>query len=769
MTPQTPASAAASAKPEGEAGKGRFGTFAGVFTPNVLTILGLILFLRTGVVVGEVGLAGALVIVVIANMVTLLTGLSLSAIATSMRVGTGGNYYIISRSLGLEIGGAIGIPLFLSQAISVAFYVIGFTEALLSVPTFADLPFAVVATAIVLLFGLIAFVGADFALRIQFVVLAALVAAIGSFFLGGWEATITPTLGSTFSEGQSFWTMFALFFPAVTGITVGASMSGDLRDPSRSIPLGTLTSILFTFGIYVAAVWWLALHATPEQLIADQMIMAKIARWPTLILLGVWAATLSSALGSVLAAPRTLQALARDRLLPRWLGSQLGSATEPRMAVLVTTGIAIAVVWMGDLDFVAGLITLFFLNTYGMTNLAHGIEILVGNPSYRPRIRVHWGLAMLGALGCYGAMFLIDAPATIFAIIASYGVFFYFERRRLTRTWGDLRSGLFFALARFALLRLEGEEYHVRNWRPNILVFTGQPHNREQLAEVADWLSHGQGVVSFVQLLVGDFRTLTDQGLRQAARRRIRQYIRQRRMLAFAETTIVRDFVHGALTVSQAHGIGGMEPNAVLMGWSTTPEGLVKQLQLLQGLAALEKSVMLLRVDPLRGFDRRKVIDVWWRGRGGNADLMVLMAHLITQHRSWTGARIRLLRAIDGEEGREQTRDHAAALLARARVDAEPVVVVKDRPDQLFSDIIEANSRGTDLTLIGLNVPESEEGIEYVRRVDAALERIGTVLLVHGAQEEDLLDIDSYTESTVESAPGAAASPVLGGGGANGS
>ena len=439
------------------------------------------------------------------------------------------------------------------------------------------------------------------------------------------------------------------------------------------------------------------------------------------------------------------------------------------MAVLVTTGIAVAVVWLGDLDFVARLITLFFLNTYGMTNLAHGIEILVGNPSYRPRIRVHWGLALLGALSCYGTMFLIDAPATIFAIVASYGVFFFYERRRLTRTWGDLRSGLYFALARFALLQLEGEQYHVRNWRPNILVFTGQPHNREQLAEVADWLSHGQGVVSFIQLLVGDFRTLTEQGLRRAARRRIRSYIRQRRMLAFAETNIVDDFVQGALTVSQSHGIGGMEPNAVLMGWSTTPEGLVKQLRLLQGLVALEKSAFLLRMDPIRGFDRRKVIDVWWRGRGGNADLMVLVAHLITRHRSWSGARIRLLRAIDGEEGREQTREHAAALLGRARVDAEPIVVVKESPGQPFSDIIEAHSHDTDLTLIGLNVPDSEQGIEYVRRVDAALQRVGTVLLVHGAQEEDLLDIESYTEGAQEGQPGAGASPVLGGGGADGS
>ncbi|MCB0064434.1 MAG: hypothetical protein KDE19_20055, partial [Caldilineaceae bacterium] len=209
-------------------GKGRFGTFAGVLTPNLLTILGLILFLRTGWVVGQAGLAGALVIILIANSITLLTGLSLSAIATSMHVRTGGNYYLISRSLGLEIGGAIGIPLYLSQAISVAFYIIGFTEALTSLPTLAELNPRIISSVVALLFGVIAYLGADFALRIQYVVLAALAAALVSFFAGGWGEWSAPVWTSHYDVGVNFWAVFAIFFPAVTGITVGASMSGDL-------------------------------------------------------------------------------------------------------------------------------------------------------------------------------------------------------------------------------------------------------------------------------------------------------------------------------------------------------------------------------------------------------------------------------------------------------------------------------------------------------------------------------------------------------------
>ncbi|MCC9077307.1 hypothetical protein FKZ61_014470 [Litorilinea aerophila] len=722
-------------------GKGRFGTFAGVFTPNVLTILGLILFLRTGWVVGQAGLIQALIIVLLANSITLLTGLSLSAIATSMQVRTGGNYYLISRSLGLEIGGAIGIPLYLSQAISVAFYIIGFTESLQAIPFFADYDPRLISTVLVLLFGFIAYIGADFALKIQFVVLAALTGALISFFAGGWDSISPPALGPNYQPGVNFWVAFAVFFPAVTGITVGASMSGDLRDPGKSIPQGTLASILVTAIIYVAVVIWLAVHGTPDELLHDTLIMQRIARWPALIFLGVWAATLSSALGSVMAAPRVLQALALDRVVPAWMGAQLGSPTEPRMAVILTTAIAVAVVWSGDLDFVAPVISMFFLNTYGMTNLAAGIEKLVGNPSYRPRFNIHWAASLLGALGCYGAMFLIHAPATLIAIVISYGIFFLLEQRSLTRTWGDLRSGFWFTLARYALLHLENVPWHVKNWRPNILVFTGQPHNRENLVRMAEWLTSGRGIVTFTQLLVGDVHKLSQANLREAAQKHIREYIQSRRMTAFAEADIVQDFLSGALAVAQAHGVGGLEPNTVLLGWSRTAEGRMAQMKLLRDLASLGKSVLFLHCRDGHDFGRRAVIDVWWRGRGGNADLMLLFAHLITQHRAWANARIRLLRVIDGEEGRTQTQLHMTQILEEVRVVAEPVVIVRTCPSQPIAEILAEQSRETDLTFLGLQLPEPPQDSAYSETLDSLVQQVGSIVLVRSANAEDVLDV----------------------------
>ena len=727
-------------RPAGAPAAGRFGTFAGVFTPNVLTILGIILFLRTGWVVGQAGLWGALAIILLANAISFLTGLSLSSIATSMTVRAGGNYYLISRSLGLEIGGAIGIPLYLSQAISVAFYIIGFVEAMAAVPWLGGLDPQVLATGVALMFVVIAYVGADFALKIQFGILAILVAALVSFFAGGWGSVTSPNLAASYTDGVTFWVVFAVFFPAVTGIEVGISLSGDLKDPSRSIPRGTIVSILVTAVVYILAAVWFATHLSPTELIENTGAMGEIALFPLLILAGVAASTLSSALGSVLAAPRTLQAVAGDRVVPRWMAGQMGSPTEPRAAVLLTGVVAVGVIWAGDLDVVAPVITMFFLNTYGMVNLVAAIEKGVGNPSFRPTFAVRWWVPALGALGCYGAMFLINAPATVAAIVVTYGIYFTLRRRETVRRWGDVRSGVWTSMARFALLKLErgGDAGDARNWRPNLMVFTGQPHNRERLVALADWLSLGKGVVTFSQLITGEVEDRGRPALRERAQGRIRDYIADHRMAAFAEAQIVPDFRSGAVAVAQAHGIGRLESNTVVMGWSRTAGGREMQMRLLRDFADLAKSVLFLHVDEAAGFGRRRTVDVWWGGRGGNGDLMLLLAYLTVRHRDWAGARVRVLRMVGRPEAVDGVRADTEALLEAVRVEAEVVVVVREGAARPFADVLEEHSRATDLTVLGMPRPDRDD---YGEGLQALVDAAGTTLLVHnGNPDEAALD-----------------------------
>lgn len=290
-----------------DSGSGRLGTFGGVFTPSLLTILGLVLFLRLGFVAGNVGLVRMLVILALATSVSILTTMSMAAMATNLRVRGGGVYFLISRSLGPAFGGAIGVVLYLSIAVSVAFYSIGLGESVANIVgnDSAAFPRGVAAGVVVTLLGL-AWLGADVATRLQYVVMAILAVAIGGYFLGVVGDLSLVRLGDGLdrpADGVSFWVAFALFFPAITGFTQGVAMSGDLKTPSRSITRGTFAAIGLSTLVYFLVIVTLIMAVPLDRLARDTSIMRSVAVHPSLIDAGVVAATLSSAIASILGAP----------------------------------------------------------------------------------------------------------------------------------------------------------------------------------------------------------------------------------------------------------------------------------------------------------------------------------------------------------------------------------------------------------------------------------------------------------------------------------
>jgi amino acid transporter len=444
-----------------------FGTFGGVFTPSLLTILGVIMFLRFSTVVGYAGLWNALLILVGATAITLITGLSIASTATNMRVKGGGAYYLISRSLGPEFGGVIAVFFFIAQAIAVTLYVIGFTEALFSAFPGIGLSFRDVATLTNVIVFASVYIGAGWTIRLQYGILAVLLLSILSFFVGagmGFSPDILrANLEPVWTPDFPFFIVFALFFPAVTGIMAGVNMSGDLKEPSRSIPNGTFAAIGVSALIYVAITVLLAGSTPRAELLGTGFVMKDRALFGALIYAGVIAATLSSALGSMMGAPRILQAFARDNIFRRlkWFGRGSGRSGEPRRAIVLTFLVAQVGIFAGDLNTIAPIITMFFLMTYGTTNLACFYEIISRNPSFRPTFRLnHWSIALLGALGCLGIMFLINALWAAVSIVLAGLLYFLIARAEILVKWGDLDSGLADQRARNALLRLEIERYH---------------------------------------------------------------------------------------------------------------------------------------------------------------------------------------------------------------------------------------------------------------------------------------------------------------------
>jgi amino acid transporter len=697
-------------------GERQLGTFLGVFTPTILTILGVIMYLRVGWLVGNLGLLRVLVIVALANAITLVTTLAFSSVATNSRVGVGGAYFIISRSLGLELGGAIGLPLFLSQTFSVTLYAYGLAESLRFV--WPGLPVMPAALAVVIAVWTLAVAGAEKALRAQvvlmgFVVVSLITMAIGALLRSGGS----PILFEQPTGEVGFWAGFAVFFPAVTGVMVGLGLSGDLREPGRAIPLGSIAAVITGLAVYLAVPFLLQYGADPAELRDDPMVWSKIAVFgPWLVLPGLWSAIFSSAVGSVLAAPRTLQALARDGLAPRILGPSTGDATSLLPGMLVTLAIAVGAVFLGDLNAVAAVVSMFFLTVYGTVNIAAAFEVLSGDPSWRPKIKVPWWLTLAGGIACGAVMVLINPIAGAVALMAELALWLVLSRRGHQARWGDARRGIYEALIRWALMRLDQRPIGARNWRPHLLVYVHDPVKELDQIRFADWFSQGRGVVTVCNLITGD---LENDELHLADRRdAIKSVITSEGLLVFPEVDVVTEIVDGIVNVAQANGMAGLASNTVLLGWPESRAMRADFLHVMRKLERLNKSFVMARVKPRHLLPREeRTIHVWWGGLQQNGDLMLLLAHLLHSNTEWHDATVKVMSIASSQLMKTRTEKYLASLMPQIRIEAEVRVVLKP-DDTTVAEVIQRESAEAAVVFLGLQVPAAGDEAEYSERLE---------------------------------------------------
>jgi len=670
----------------------RFGTFNGVFLPTFLTIIGVIFYLRFGWVVGNAGVLGALAIVVLAHVITISTALSMASITTNMEVEGGGAYFLISRSLGLEIGGSIGIPLYLSQVISVSLYILGFIESVKMI--FPDVNSTILSVAITIVIGIVSAVGADFAVKMQYGIFGIILLSLGTVLISGDYSQVPVSLGSYAGSGN-FWMTFAVFFPAVTGILAGVSMSGDLKDPRRNIPTGTFYAIGVTFLIYTAAIFWFAYNIPMEDLVNDKLVLMSRVRFPIFIIGGIWAATLSSALGSMISAPRTMQALAKDSILPEFLGKGSGKADEPRAATMISFIIAFFFIIMVNLDFVAPVITMFFLNTYGAINMVAALEKLVSNPSFRPTFKTHWLISLVGAIGSYAVMFLINSTATVICLAFTLMIYLYISKKNINRTWGDLRDGILVAVIRGCLLKLRFNRKQEKNWKPDILVFSGTPESRGNLVYLAEHFSKGSGIITLVKFIFGQIDNKQDEI--KEAKENLNTFLMDRKLNAFSEVVVGKEMSETLLDTVQASGIGLLKPNTVLMGLTKKEQKIKPTMEFMRKINYLNKNLLIFSsTDSDSTFGKKESIDIWWGGLKNNGNLMLNIAHLMTLNDDWKGAKIRILSVTNNEEGTENRKQVLEEMLDKQRIKAEVHVIVMEKT---IEETIRENSSNSDLVL----------------------------------------------------------------------
>lgn len=695
------------------------------------------MYLRFGWVVGNVGLIGTLLIVTLSTSITFLTGLSIASIATDQKVKIGGAYYMISRSLGLEPGGAIGIPLFFAQALSVALYTVGFAESISHVfPDFSEKWIAIITTVFI---TAIALGSAKAAIKAQYVIMIGIALSLISFAFGSpVEESQIEMWGAKSEHSASFWTVFAVFFPAVTGIMAGVNMSGDLKNPKKSIPKGTFAAIGVGYLIYMTLPIILANRADALSLIEDPLIMRKMAFWGDAILIGVWGATLSSALGSILGAPRVLQALAKDGILPRilsFLGKGSGKDDTPRAGTIFTLAIVLVAVWLGDLNLIAPILSMFFLTTYGVLNISAGTERFLKSPSFRPTFRVHWIISFIGAFGCIAVMLLINSLATIIALSFVALIFIWLKKRQMQSIWGNVGRGIRMALIKSSLLKLT-EDLEPKSWRPNPMVLAGAPTKRWHLIEFADSITQNRGILTVASAIP---RNTTSQDQLNLMKKHIHQFLSKNGVEGLVKIIRSDSIFEGLSNLVEHYGMGALQANTIILGASEKAEDRKMFCQMISRFNELKKNVLIINKSDFQlTFGKKQQIDVWWGGLKGNGGLMIILAYLIKNSLAWRQAKVYIKMVVDDEKAVEKSKENLESKIEEMRIDFNIQVIVSgNRP---FTQILQEESKDADLVFMGMASP-SKNFEHYFTELQQKINGLPTTVLALAAQEIAFSDI----------------------------
>lgn len=778
----------------------RMGTLIGVFLPCIQNIFGVILFIRLTWVVGTAGAVCGFLIVLTCCCVTMLTAISMSAIATNGVVPAGGSYFMISRSLGPEFGGAVGMLFYTGTTLAAAMYIVGAVEIVLTymapgLSIFGDFTndaeamynnFRVYGSGLLVIMGLIVFLGVKFVNRFATVALACVIFSIIAVYIGifdnlhGNEKLYMCVLGkrllkdvplenctkeeggliynafcgngecsayflannvskvkgikglssgvfyenvlpSFLEKGQfiayednpvdrgipgdiaykeiladittSFTLLIGIFFPSVTGIMAGSNRSGDLADAQKSIPIGTICAILTTSTVYLSCVLLFAgtvdnllLRDKFGQSIGGKLVVANIA-WPNqwVILIGSFLSTLGAGLQSLTGAPRLLQAIAKDQIIPFLDPFAVSSSRgEPTRALLLTVCICQCGILLGNVDLLAPLLSMFFLMCYGFVNLACAVQTLLRTPNWRPRFKFyHWSLSLIGLTLCISVMFMTSWYFALIAMGMAIVIYKYIEYRGAEKEWGDGIRGMALTAARYSLLRLEEGPPHTKNWRPQILVMAKlndnfMPKYRKMFA-FATQLKAGKGLTICVSVLPGDYNKINSQAAQ--CKQSLRKLMDDEKVKGFCDTLVARETEEGISSVIQTIGLGGMKPNTVIVGWPYSWRQENKQswrtfVQTVRTVAACHMALLVPKGINFYPESSHKIsgnIDIWWIVHDGG--LLMLLPFLLKQHRTWKNCKLRIFTVAQMEDNSIQMKKDLKTFLYHLRIEADVEVV----------------------------------------------------------------------------------------------
>ncbi|MCH7657322.1 MAG: amino acid permease [Bacteroidetes bacterium] len=734
--------------------KKSFGT-APVFFTSIATILGAILFLRFGFSVGTIGPFGTILVIILAHLVTIPTALAISEIATNRRVEGGGEYFIISRSFGLNIGATIGFSLYLSQSISVAFYVIAFTEAFTPLffwikETFDfELPRqAISLPAMALLSAVILKRGAKVGMKVLYVVVGVLFLSIALFFLGSTEFSESASRGfppGAFKNMDQFFIVFAILFPAFTGLSAGVGLSGDLKNPAKSIPLGTISATVLGMVIYLFITWKLSISASPEDLANDQLVMSKIAVAGRIFIpLGLAASTFSSALGAILAAPRKIQALGADKSFPsekfnNFVAKGKGETNEPFNGTLITCVLAFVFVALGDVNSVAKIITMFFMVTYGALCLISFLYHFGADPSYRPVFRSRWYISLIGFLMSLLMMFMISTIYTILAIGLMIVVYLYIRNFHKDREGLEsIFLSVFFQISHSLQVYLQKSRKleSTRKWRPSVVCVSHDSFERETAFSLLNWVSYKHGFGTYIHLIKDYYSHASQQNAKEILEKLIKKAnIRNNKF--YIDTIISPSFTSAIAQIIQLPGISGMENNTILFEFDkNNPENLNQIIDNYSLCRSGNYDICILG-SVLKPINFSDGIHIWIRRSDyENANLMILLSYVILSHPDWKKSSIKIFEICDENE-LEKTRKELVELINKGRlpISTKNIKILKREEEISNKEMINKYSENAGLTVVGFR---GEQLKHDKKKLFMGYDKVGNILFVNAHEDTEI-------------------------------
>ncbi len=696
------------------------GVIKGVFLPNILQMVGVILFMRLSWILGNVGIWQMAIIITLSSAILLITSFSITSIVTNMKIGGGGTYYIISRSLGIEFGSAIGILLCISQITSIALCSSGFALSFHEI--FPQIPLKILEVGTLLSLGLISYFSTNTAIKAQLIIFLILVVSVISVFMGGGHLlpdTIQPIASK---PSLTFWMGFAMFFPATTGIEAGMSFSGDLKNPTRSLPIGTIASVIVAYLLYLNIAFFCSRHASLELLRTYPLIIQHLSKYGFLVILGIWGATLSSALGGILGAPRILQAIASDKVLPKFLAKGYGPTNQPRMATLIIFCLAITLTLFTNINQLIPILTMACLISYGLQNFLAFFEELIQNPSWRPSFRTPWLISLIGGIGCTMAMLMINPGFSFIVIVAVILICIWSSRKKVKGNWDDLRYSLFSFLAHKAISTLNILKTNPKSWRPHILAILN-PSPQDGFINFANDINQKKGFLTY-------YTSEEKTNISISKKHPLKEIEKSLNLLptyGFVHHYTYNDLHLELPHILQNYGLGPLKPNTILLSYNHLLSKNEEIGNLLLKTFHKNKNTIILK--PLTNINSEKKnqikqINLWWGGKEkGNFELSLALSRIMQTGQEWKKSKICIKIIVKDEKEKELIFKQFIKYKEQIRIKNLFFTPIIDPENRFFLNLLKF-SQDADLTYLGMRKPEVEESaLEYCNYCNTLFEK----------------------------------------------